>query len=164
MPILRILKLHFITIPNLQPTGCALLNNCLFIACKTEEKVRYTLPCGWHQYLILFRWTEGWRGLRLHCTFFLHALNNYSPFSTLLPIFSYLSLVIDMVGYPGNEDLHVFVIRNTKLVLHKTSWEMALILHIWSLLGWAWVSTTLVGLHCKHVCVCLFACLWPYIP
>lgn len=24
-------------------------------------------------------------------------------------------------------------------------------------LGWAWVCPTLVGLHCMHVCVCLFA-------
>ena len=27
------------------------------------------------------------------------------------------------------------------------------------LLGWAWVSPTLVRLHCTRVCVCLFACL-----
>ena len=84
----------------------------------------------------IFRLTEGDEGVS-DCNlylFFLCALNNYSPFPSLLFIFGYSSLVFDMVGCPENEDLHVFVVANTKLVLHKTSWEMVFILHTWSLL------------------------------
>ena len=127
--------------------------------CKTEKK------SGWHQFYLGKQRGEGVSDCIV--PFFQCALNNYSswysPFATLLFTFGYPSLVFYMVGCPGIEDLHVFVVRNTKLVLHKTSWEMVFILHnIWSLLGQVWASPTLAGLHCKHACVFLFVCLWPY--
>ena len=114
MPTLWILKLHFITIPNLLTTGCGTLEQLSFHTMQNGGNVWYHVNDININFYFGKQRGEGVSDWILYL-YFLCALNNYSswysPFPTMLFIFGYPSLVFDMVGCPGNEDLHVFVVR-----------------------------------------------------